>query len=68
MSETVGRLVRVKDGAIIAGVLSGLARWLGWDVTMVRIVFVVCSLLSAAFPGILVYLVMWLLMPREGAS
>jgi len=68
MSETVGRLVRVKDGAIIAGVLSGLARWLGWDVTMVRIDFVVCSLLSAAFPGILVYLVMWLLMPREGAS
>lgn len=68
MSETVGRLVRVKDGAIIAGVLSGLARWLGWDVTVVRIVFVVCSLLSAAFPGILVYLVMWLLMPREGAS
>lgn len=68
MSETAGRLVRVKDGAIIAGVLSGLARWLGWDVTVVRIVFVVCSLLSAAFPGILVYLVMWLLMPREGAS
>jgi phage shock protein PspC (stress-responsive transcriptional regulator) len=67
MSETSGRLVRVKDGAMIAGVLAGLARWLGWDPTMVRIVYVVCSVLSAAFPGILVYLVLWLLMPREGA-
>jgi phage shock protein PspC (stress-responsive transcriptional regulator) len=52
---------------MIAGVLAGLARWLGWDPTMVRIVYVVCSMLSAAFPGILVYLVLWLLMPREGA-
>jgi phage shock protein PspC (stress-responsive transcriptional regulator) len=67
MSETSGRLVRVKDGAMIAGVLAGLARWLGWDPIMVRIVYVVCSVLSAAFPGILVYLVLWLLMPREGA-
>ena len=65
MSDPASRLVRIKDGALIAGVLAGLARWLGWDVTMVRIVFVVCSILSAAFPGLLVYLVMWLLMPQE---
>ena len=65
MSETPARLVRAKDGAIVAGVLAGLARYLGWDATLVRIVFVICSLLSAGFPGILIYLVMWVLMPRE---
>lgn len=65
MSEPAPRLVRVQQGALLAGVLAGLARWLGWDVTMVRIVFVICSVLSAAFPGLLIYLVMWLLMPKE---
>ena len=65
MSDAAKPLVRVREGAILAGALGGLARWCGWDPTMVRIVFVICSLLSAAFPGIIIYLVMWLLMPRE---
>lgn len=59
------RLERVKQGAMIAGVLAGVARWLGWDPTVVRVVFVVCSVVSVAFPGILVYLLLWLLMPKE---
>lgn len=50
---------------MIAGVLAGVARWLGWDPTVVRVVFVVCSVVSVAFPGILVYLLLWLLMPKE---
>ena len=43
----------------------GFAEWLGWDPTLVRILFVGISVLSAAFPGILVYLVMWILMPER---
>lgn len=65
MSDSNQPLVRVEEGAMIAGVLAGLARWLGWDVTLVRIAFVLCSILSAGFPGIVVYLVMWLLMPKS---
>ncbi len=42
----------------------GLADWLGWDATLVRILYVVVSILSAAFPGILVYVVLWIVMPR----
>jgi phage shock protein PspC (stress-responsive transcriptional regulator) len=49
---------------MIAGVCGGLAEWLGWDPTLVRILYVVVSVLSVAFPGILVYLVLWLLMPQ----
>lgn len=64
MTEPVNKLTRVSEGAMFAGVLAGLARYLGWDATLVRIVYVICSLLSAAFPGIVVYLILWLLMPK----
>jgi len=50
---------------MIAGVCGGLAEWLGWDVTLVRVLYVVVSVLSAAFPGFIVYLVLWALMPRS---
>jgi phage shock protein PspC (stress-responsive transcriptional regulator) len=52
---------------MIAGVCGGLAEWLGWDVTVVRVVYVLVSVFSAAFPGIVVYLILWALMPRAAA-
>ena len=48
---------------MIAGVCGGIADWIGWDPTLVRILFVLVSILSAAFPGTIVYIVLWLLMP-----
>lgn len=53
------------SNAMMAGVCSGLANFLGWDVTLVRVLYVLISVVSAAFPGILVYLVLWVLMPRD---
>ena len=50
---------------VIAGVCGGLAEWLGWDPTLVRILFVLVSVLSAAFPGLLVYVVLWIVMPKR---
>ena len=58
-------LQRSSGDRIIAGVCGGIARWLGWSPTVVRILYVLVSILSAAFPGILVYLLLWLLMPQE---
>lgn len=49
---------------VIAGVCGGLADWLGWSPTLVRVLYVLISVVSAAFPGILVYVVLWILMPR----
>jgi phage shock protein C len=57
------RLRRSRD-KLIAGVCGGLADWLGWDPTMVRLLYVLVSVLSAAFPGLLVYLVLWFVMPK----
>ncbi len=53
---------------IIAGVCAGLAEWLGWDPTVVRVGYVLLSVLSAAFPGILVYIILWIVMPPPDAS
>lgn len=50
---------------MIAGVCGGIAEWLGWRPTWVRVLYVLASVLSAAFPGIFVYLILWLLMPRR---
>lgn len=52
---------------IITGVCGGIAEWLGWSPTMVRILYVVVSVLSAAFPGIIVYLILWLVMPSPNS-
>jgi phage shock protein C len=57
-------LQRSRRHKMIAGVCGGLADWLGWDPTVVRIAYVLVSVLSAAFPGILVYLVLWVVMPQ----
>ena len=57
------RLVRSRNNKMIAGVCAGIAEYFGWDVTLFRVVYVLISILSVAFPGILVYIVFWLVMP-----
>lgn len=57
------RLHRSRD-RVIAGVCGGIAEWLGWDPTLVRLLYVILSIASAAFPGILVYIVLWIIMPK----
>lgn len=58
-------LVRSSDDKVIAGVIGGLARRFGIDTTALRIIYVVVSVLSAAFPGIIIYLLLWLVMPED---
>lgn len=50
---------------IIAGVCGGIAEWLGWSPGLVRVLYVAASLLSAAFPGTVVYIILWVLMPSR---
>ena len=56
------RLRRSRD-RMVAGVCGGLAEWQGWRPDRVRVAYVILSVLSAAFPGVLVYLLLWLLIP-----
>ena len=58
------RLTRSND-KMIAGVCAGIAEYFGWDVTLVRVLYVIVSIASVAFPGIFVYIVLWILMPKS---
>ncbi|MCW8039576.1 MULTISPECIES: PspC domain-containing protein [Acinetobacter] len=61
-------LYRSNRSNMIAGVMGGIAERFGWNVTLLRIIFVIISCMSAAFPGILVYLVLWLVMPKQSTA
>jgi len=58
-------LRRSRSDRMLAGVCGGLAKYLGMDSTVVRVVYVLASVLTAAFPGILVYLIFWLIVPES---
>jgi phage shock protein PspC (stress-responsive transcriptional regulator) len=58
-------LSRSLNDRMIAGVMGGIAHRYGWSSTWLRIIYVIASLLSAAFPGALVYVILWLLIPNE---
>ena len=53
---------------VLVGVVGGIAARFGWSPTLLRVVYVLVAALSAAFPGILVYLILWMLMPEEGSA
>ena len=65
MPEAQVGLKRSVENRMIGGVCGGIAEWLGWDPTLVRVLFVLVSIFSAAFPGIIVYIVLWILMPER---
>lgn len=56
---------RSRQNRMIGGVCGGIAEWLGWTPTRVRVLYVLVSVLSAAFPGTLVYIVLWIVVPSE---
>ena len=55
--------LRKSNDKMIAGVCAGLGDWLGWPHGRTRLAYVLVSILSAAFPGILVYVILWIAMP-----
>ena len=57
-------LTRSIHDRVLGGVVAGIAHRFGWSPTWTRVGYVLVSVLSAAFPGILVYLVLWLLIPE----
>ena len=57
------RLTRSNREKMIAGVCGGLAEYLNMDPTVVRVLYVLVSVLSAAFPGIIAYIILMFLMP-----
>lgn len=57
-----GTLRRSGD-RVIAGVCGGIADYYGWPAGRVRLLYLLVTIFSAGFPGVVVYLVLWFLMP-----
>lgn len=65
MSNPNRPLRRSTHNRMIAGVCSGIAEYFGMDATLVRVMYVVGSIVSVAFPGLLIYLILWLIIPER---
>lgn len=50
---------------MIAGVCAGIAEYLDIDPTIIRVAYVLLSIISIGFPGILVYIILLLIMPEN---
>jgi phage shock protein C len=59
------KLLRSRNDKMLGGVLAGFAEYVGWDVTAIRVAYALITFLAASFPGILVYLILWIVMPEE---
>jgi len=64
MTDPRNPLRRSRRHRWIAGVCGGLAEWLGWDPMLVRVLYVVVSIVSVGFPGTIAYIVLWIIMPE----
>ena len=64
MNGTGNKILKRSHNSMIGGVCGGIAEWLGWSsATRVRWVYVLASVFSAAFPGMLVYIILWIILP-----
>lgn len=56
---------RSRTNRMVAGVVGGLADYFGIDSTLARVIYVIGSVVSVAFPGLLVYAILWFIVPEE---
>jgi phage shock protein C len=63
MTDETRKVFRRSHDRMIAGVCGGIAEYFGWPAGRVRVAYVILSIVSIAFPGTVVYLLLWLVMP-----
>jgi phage shock protein PspC (stress-responsive transcriptional regulator) len=61
--EAEKKLIRPKDGAMIAGVCAGVARTFGLDATLIRVIWAL--MICVGGTGLLAYVICWLVIPKE---
>ena len=62
------RLERDEEKAVISGVLAGMANYYDQDPVLFRIAAITFLLITGVFPGILIYIVAWLVMPKKSSK
>lgn len=64
--STGKRLTRSKSDRWLAGVCSGIANYFGWDVAILRLIYLVLTVCTA-FSGIILYVALWICMPEDNS-
>jgi phage shock protein C len=64
-SNSPKRLFRSRKDKMLAGICSGIADNMNVDPTIVRLVYALATFFTAVFPGVLIYLIMWVIVPKE---
>lgn len=59
------KFIRPANDTKIAGVCAAIANYFDFDVTIVRIVYAVLTVFSTGFPGVILYLILMLVIPKE---
>lgn len=59
------KLLRSRKSRMIAGVCGGIADYFNVDPTIIRVAYVLLAMMTVAFPGVLVYLLLVLIIPNE---
>jgi phage shock protein C len=59
------RLTRSRKDKMLAGVCGGIADYMVVDPTVVRLIFALATFFTVVFPGVLIYLIMWIVVPKE---
>ncbi|MBP3566119.1 MAG: PspC domain-containing protein [Paraprevotella sp.] len=62
------KLRRSTKDCMIAGVCGGLGEFFGLDASLLRIIYILLSLFSAGFPGLLIYIIMVLVVPKDNVE
>lgn len=62
------RLTRSTDDRMLAGVAGGLAEYFEIDPTIVRLIFAIIALFSGGVAGIVIYLILWVIMPEANTA
>lgn len=64
-AEGSGRLRRSTNDRMIAGVCGGIGKAIGIDAVWIRVAYALATFFTAAFPGIIVYVILSLVIPAE---
>lgn len=59
------RLTRSRKDRMLAGICGGIAEYMVVDPTVVRLIFALATFFTVLFPGVLIYLIMWIVVPKE---
>lgn len=62
------KLRRTTDDRLIAGICGGIARYFDLDPTLIRVAYVLLSILAVGFPGIIIYIILIFVIPPDTSA